>query len=95
MQVIFNILAILLGFISAGCWFYASFVKVDHEKAMDFRRKEAERKGEKVNYASVSLDGWDMSATFKAQAKWNSFGALFAALSIGCQSVSMITQSIA
>lgn len=92
MQIFFNILAIFFGFVSAGCWFYASFVKVDHKSAMSFRKKEVERKGEQPNYGSVSLDGWDMSATFKAQAKWNSFGAIFAALSVCCQSISIIIQ---
>ena len=81
------IVSIASGFISAGSWLYASIVKVSHEKEMERRRKQAERKGEKPNFASVSLDGWDMSATFSAQSRWNAIGAIFAAISILLQAL--------
>lgn len=81
------IISIASGFISAGSWLYASIVKVSHEKEMEHRRKQAERKGEKPNFASVSLDGWDMSATFSAQSRWNAIGAIFAAISILLQAL--------
>ncbi|WP_143493877.1 MULTISPECIES: hypothetical protein [unclassified Pseudomonas] len=84
------ILSIASGFVSAGSWLYASIVKVSHEKEMERRRKKAERKGEKPNYASVSLDGWDMSATFSAQSRWNAIGAIFAAISILLQALIQI-----
>jgi len=80
--------SITFGFFSAASWFYASFVKADHRQAMDRRKKEAEKLGVKPNYASVSLDGWDMSATFLEQAKWNAMGAFFAACSILSQAIS-------
>ncbi|WP_131173247.1 hypothetical protein [Phytopseudomonas dryadis] len=79
------IASIVSGFISAGSWLYASIVKVSHEKEMERRRKKAERKGEKPNFASVSLDDWDMSATFSAQSRLNAIGAIFAAISIFLQ----------
>lgn len=79
------IASIASGFISAGSWLYASIVKVSHEKEMDRRRKKAAMKGEKPNLASVSLDGWDMPATFAAQSRWNAIGAIFAAISISLQ----------
>ncbi|WP_159957242.1 hypothetical protein [Pseudomonas sp. R76] len=82
--------SILIGLCSAASWFYAGFVKVDHEKAVEDRLRKARKKGEEPNYASVSLDGWDMSATFSAQSKWNSLGALFAACSILLQAVAQV-----
>ncbi|MDT4824020.1 hypothetical protein FQZ97_572610 [compost metagenome] len=81
------IASIVSGFISAGSWLYASIVKVSHEKEMERRRKKAEMKGENPNFASVSLDGWDMSATFSAQSRWNAIGAIFAAISIFLQAL--------
>jgi hypothetical protein len=81
------IASITFGLISAVSWFHASFVKVSHEKAMALREKEANKKGEKPNYASASLGDWDMSATFAAQSKSNAVGAFFAALSILLQAV--------
>lgn len=84
------IVSIASGFISAGSWLYASIVKVSHEKEMERRRKKAERKGEKPNFASVSLDGWDISATFSAQSRWNAIGAIFVAISILLQALIQI-----
>ncbi|MDO7464485.1 hypothetical protein Q5X62_03495 [Acinetobacter baumannii] len=81
---VMKILSFSFGIISAGCWFWSAYVKVDHKKAMRTREKRAIKKGEKPNYSSVSIDGWDMSATFDAQSKWNAFGAFFAALSVLC-----------
>lgn len=80
-------MSIASGFISAGSWLYASIVKVSHEREMELRRKKSERKGEKLNLASISLDGWDMSATFSAQSRWNAIGAIFAAISILLQAL--------
>ena len=82
--------SIFTGILSAGGWFYASTVKVSHEKAMKAREKYARKRGEKPNYASVSLDGWDMSATFSAQSKFNAIGAFFAAISILLQATVQI-----
>lgn len=82
-----TIASIIFGLISAVSWFHASFVKVSHKNAMAIRSKEAGKKREMPNFASVSLDGWDMSATFAAQSKSNAVGAFFAALSIFLQAV--------
>lgn len=70
-----TIASIVIGLVSAASWLHASVVKVSHEAAMKGREKEAKKRGGKTNYASVSLDGWDMSATFSAQSKWNAIGA--------------------
>ena len=86
-RVYLTIASIFIGLISAASWLYASFVKVNHEKAMNLRKKEAEKRGETPNFASASLDGWDMSATFAAQSRWNATGAFFAACSILLQAV--------
>lgn len=82
--------SIFIGLISAASWLRASLIKVSHEKAMKIREKKAKKRGEKPNYASVSLDGWDMSATFSAQSKWNATGAFFAASSILLQAISQM-----
>jgi hypothetical protein len=79
---------VIFGVLSAASWLRSSLVKVSHEKAMKLRAKEAVKRGEKPNFASISLDGWDMSATFAAQSKWNAYGALFAACSIFAQLLS-------
>ena len=83
-------LSIVCGLISAACWCRSSFVKVSHEEAIHARVTQAQKKGEKPNLASVSLDGWDMSATFAAQSRWNASGSAFAALSILLQSLSQM-----
>jgi len=85
-----SICSIACGLLSAASWYRGSAVKVSHEKAMQARAKEAAKRGEKPNFASVSLDGWDMSATFAAQSKWNSIGAFFAACSILAQTIAQI-----
>lgn len=82
--------SIFIGLISAASWLRASVIKISHEKAMKIREKEAEKRGEKPNYASVSLDGWDMSATFSAQSRWNAAGAFFAAISIMLQATAQM-----
>lgn len=86
-------IAIVLGFFSAASWLRASAVKVTTEKALARYRKEAERKGVPPFRGSASLDGWDMSATFVAQSKWNALGALLAASSITLQAISQLLAS--
>lgn len=86
----FNISAVFFGLLSAAGWLRAATVKVSHERAMAQRTEAAAKKGEKPNFASVSLDGWDMSATFTAQARWNSIAAFLAACSILFQAVSQL-----
>ncbi|WP_313055872.1 hypothetical protein [Pseudomonas lopnurensis] len=87
-------MSIVSGFISAASWLYASVVKVSHEKEMARRSRVAEKKGEKPNFASVSLDGWDMSATFSAQSRWNATGAVFAAISIFLQALIQLLEFV-
>lgn len=81
-------LTILFGFASAFSWLYASRVKVSREAMLAKRKKQEERDGLPLGMAGVSFDGWDMSATFAAQSKWNSIGAFCAALSISAQTAS-------
>lgn len=61
---------------------------------MAMRKMDAECKGVKPNYASVSLDGWDMSATFAAQSKWGRIGALLAACAVGLQALSQLLANV-
>lgn len=82
------------GVASALAWLRSSTVKISHEKAMAIRKMDAERKGVKPDYASVSLDGWDMSATFAAQSKWGSIGALLAACAVGLQALSQLLANV-
>jgi CRISPR/Cas system-associated protein Cas10 (large subunit of type III CRISPR-Cas system) len=91
----FNVASVAFGLLSAASWLYASKVKISHKKAMEQRARIAEKRGEKPNFASVSLDGWDMSATFSAQSKWNSIGAFFAAVSIIFQSMPQVLSLLA
>lgn len=80
----------IFGVASAGAWFYSSIVKVTREKMVAQRTKQALRKGEKPNFAGVSLDGYDVSATLSAQSKWNAIGAIMAAFAVGLQSISQL-----
>lgn len=85
-MVILSIASIACGFISAACWLKASFSKVTREQEIAWRRKQAVKQGIEPNLATVSLDGYDLSGTFRSQTKWNSLGAIFAALTILLQS---------
>ena len=90
---ILSIIVIASGVISAVCWLRASVVKVTREKEVERRKAKAKKKGETPDLAGVSLDGWDMSATFRAQSFWNSIAAVSAALSISAQTLSQILQN--
>ncbi len=83
----FSWISIVLGFLSALCWLKASVVKVSYEQEVKRREKEARKKGEVANLSSVTLDGWDMSGTFRAQSRWNALAALLASISIFSQSI--------
>lgn len=82
--------AIVLGLGSAAAWLRSSTVKVTLSQAMARRKKEMERTGSVPSGGYASLDGWDMSATFAAQSRWNSLGALLAAASITLQAISQL-----
>ncbi|MCM2285145.1 MAG: hypothetical protein NDI81_10215 [Desulfobacula sp.] len=84
--------SIFLGFLSALCWFRASKIKVTREQEVDWRMKIAEKRAEKPNLAGITLDGWDMSGTFRVQTKWNSFGAFSGALAIMLQAIVRILE---
>lgn len=86
-KIILSSISIFFGFISAFSWFYASRVKVSDEQAVALIEKRAKNNSEKPNYARMTFDGWDFRETLQAQSKWNSYGAIFA-------SISMITQVI-
>src|SRR5688572_22489323 len=71
---VLTVTSILTGFASAGCWFRSSIVKVTRDEEVARRHKEAAKTGQTPNLAGVTLDGWDMSATFTAQSRWNAWG---------------------
>jgi hypothetical protein len=87
MLTLFQWISAAAAFVSAGCWLYGSRVKVTRKKALESRLKEAERLGHEPSLAGASLDGWDMSATFAAQSKWNARGALAAGIAVTAQAV--------
>lgn len=93
-SVLVLVASIFSGFGSAAAWFYASYIKVSREQVVAQRKKQAEKIGELPNLAGISLDGWDMSATFAAQSKWNARGAALAASSIGLQALGQILDHI-
>lgn len=84
----------IFGFLSAFAWLYASRVKISRFQALARRKKEALLSGETPNLGGASLDGWDMSATFSAQAKWNSLGAALAAGAVGLQALGQALGSV-
>jgi hypothetical protein len=76
---------VLAGLISAACWARASMVKITRQQEVERRVREAAKTGETPNLAGATLDGWDMGATFAAQARWNAAGSACAALAIFAQ----------
>lgn len=80
-----QIISIVLALVSAGAWFRSAFVKVTPQAAIAKRNAPLIKAGLPPQYGSASLDGWDMSATFAAQSKWNAIGASCAGLSIVAQ----------
>lgn len=86
--------SIVFGLLSAGAWLRTSVVKVSREKEVEWRKAKARKLGIEANLAGVSLDGWDMSGTFRAQSQWNSAGAVLAAVSISCQAISQLLQNV-
>lgn len=85
-----TMVSIVCGFLSAGAWLKASVVKVSREQEIKWRTKKANKMGEKPNLAGATLDGWDMSGTFRAQAKWNAIAAVLAAISLSCQALAQM-----
>lgn len=73
--------------LSACCWMRSATVKVTEEQELERRKRKAARLGEKPDLGGVSLDGWDMSATFAAQSKWNAGGAICAAAAVLLQAL--------
>lgn len=81
-------ISILFGSASAAAWFYASRAKVTREKALDRRRRVAEKSGKAVDLSGASFDGWDIRETLAVQSKWNSIGAIFGAIAVLAQAFS-------
>ena len=86
--------SVAFGFASAIAWLYASVVKVTREQVVAQRSDDAARRGEKPNLAGITLDGWDMSATFAAQSKWSVRGAILAACAIGLQAITQVAANV-
>lgn len=86
--------SIFFGFASALSWLRASIAKVTRDHEIVRRKKEARKRGETPNLAGVTLDGWDMSGTFRAQSKWNAFGAFFGACAIALQAIVKIIENV-
>ncbi|MBD9354423.1 hypothetical protein [Methylomonas albis] len=82
-----TVLSIVSGFASALAWLYASCVKVSREKALEDRRRTAERAGTAPDLSGISFDGWEVRETLAAQAKWNSIGAVLAAIAVFSQAL--------
>jgi hypothetical protein len=77
-----QVAAVIAALLSAAAWYRAATVKVTREQVVEARKKAALKKGEIPNLAGVTLDGADLSGTFAAQSKWNSVGAIGAAVTV-------------
>jgi hypothetical protein len=91
---ILTITSIVLGIISAIAWMKASIVKVSRESEIEWRQSKAKKLGVEPNLSGITLDGWDMSGTFRAQSFWSSIGAAFAAFSLLLQAVAKVIEMI-
>lgn len=83
-------LSVVAGLTSAGAWLYASNVKVTREAALEKRRKRAERTGEKPNLGGIELFGAELQETMEAQVRWNSAGAVLAAIAVASQAIAQL-----
>jgi len=77
--------SIASGLASAAAWLYASHVRVSREKALLLRRRAAAKTGERPDLSGVTFDGWEVRETLAAQSRWNSIGAVLAAVAIAFQ----------
>lgn len=87
-------LSIFFGLASAGAWLYASRVKVSRNEALNQRRRNAEKNGAAPDLSGSTFDGWEVRETLAAQAKWNSTGALLAAVAVSSQAVAQMLHHI-
>ena len=83
-------LVVILGIFSALSWLRAATVKVSREQEVERRRKDARKRGETPNLAGMSLDGNDLSGTFRAQMMWNAAGASLAACAMLAQAANVL-----
>jgi len=82
------------GLASAGAWLYASNVKVTRETALAKRRKRAEKTGDKPNLGGIELFGAELQETIQAQARWNSAGAVLAAVAVASQAIAQLLRGV-
>ncbi|QNM59303.1 hypothetical protein XHV734_0454 [Xanthomonas hortorum pv. vitians] len=87
-------ISIASGLASAAAWIYASHVKVSRDKALSQRHRAAEKTSSTPDLSGVNFDGWEVRETLAAQSKWNSIGAVLAALAVLCQAVSQATAHV-
>jgi hypothetical protein len=84
------ILSVVCGLASAAAWFYASRVKVTREQALEQRRRAAAKSGKEPYLGGMTFDGAEMRETLAAQSKWNSVGAVLAAIAVASQSLAQV-----
>lgn len=80
-------IAVFVALLSAAAWLKAATIKVSRRELLELGTHEADKRGEKLNVAVASVNGWSLSATFAAQSRWNSRGALLAGLAVLAQAV--------
>lgn len=89
---ILSVISIIAGFASAAAWLYASRVKVTRESAIHQRKQKAAKEGTTPNLSGVTFDGWEVRETFEQQSKWNSIGAVLAAIAVFSQTLAQAFQ---
>ncbi|WP_369978621.1 hypothetical protein [Xanthomonas bundabergensis] len=87
-------LSVITSLMSAGAWLYASNVKVTREAALKKRRKRAEKTGEKPNLGGIELFGAELKETMEAQVRWNSAGAVLAAIAVASQAFAQLLREV-
>lgn len=91
LSLILKVLAVIAGFVSAGCWLYSAKT-ISREEEIKRRRRRA-KPGETVSLGGVEVgDGdkmYELPATLRHQGLWSRNGAIFAAVAILLQAVDM------
>jgi hypothetical protein len=87
MKTLLSIIAALIAFASAACWFRAATVQITMEQHQEREQQKAAKEGRSPDLSGVSLGGIGLHPTLQAQSRWNAWGAGLAAVAVILQTI--------